>query len=163
MEVSAQHIDDQIEVTVTITNADAGHHVPTDYPGRHMILVVTAVDGEEKELVQLDGPVVPSWGGAEAGLPGKAFAKILREVATGESPVVSYWNQTLIESDNRIPALGSDTSTYKFGRFPSSGKVTIGVRLFLRRAFQDVMDAKGWTTPDMLMEEAEVKITIVDG
>jgi hypothetical protein len=163
MEVSVQQVDDLISVIVTITNSDAGHHVPTDYPGRHMILVVSVEDEDGKSMPQVSGSTVPSWGGEEAGLPGKAFAKLLRNVATGESPVVSYWNQTLIESDNRIPAMSSDSTLYKFGLGSTSGEITISAKLFLRRNFQAVMDAKGWTTPDMLMEDVEVKITIQDG
>jgi hypothetical protein len=53
---------------------------------------------------------VPDWGGEQAGFPGK----VLKDVASGESPVVSYWKQTLILSDNRIPAFASDTSVYIF-------------------------------------------------
>jgi hypothetical protein len=160
MDVSAQQDSDQIEVTVTITNTEAGHHVPTDYPGRNMILIISAVDEQGNVLAQENGPVVASWGGAEAGMPGKAFAKILRDVATGESPVVNYWNQTLIESDNRIPALDSDTSSYRFRLSPKSSEVTIEAVLFLRRAFQDVMNAKGWTVPDMIMEEARIDFVV---
>jgi len=77
-------------------------HVPTDFPGRHTILAVTATDEQRQTLVQLSGPTVPDWGGTQAGLPGKAFAKVLRDVETGESLVVSYWKQALIVSDNRI-------------------------------------------------------------
>jgi hypothetical protein len=162
MNVSAQQVGDQIEVTVTITNTDAGHHVPTDYPGRHMILVVSAIDEKRNLLTQVSGSVVASWGGSQAGMTGKAFAKVLRDMATGESPVVSYWNQTLIESDNRIPAIGSDTSIYSFVLSPTTREITIAAELFLRRAFQDVMDAKGWIVPDMLMEEEQIKIIIED-
>ena len=50
---------------------------------------------------------MPDWGGAQAGLPGIAFAQVLRDVITGESPVVSYWKQALMESENRIRALES--------------------------------------------------------
>ena len=163
MEISAQQIDNQIEVAVTITNTDAGHHVPTDYPGRHMILVVSATDEKKNLLTQLSGSVVASWGGAQTGMPGKTFAKVLRDMATGEAPVVSYWNQTLIDSDNRIPAMRSDTSIYSFVLLPTTIEVTIDVELFLRRAFQDVMDAKGWIMPDMLMEKEQIKIIIEEG
>lgn len=113
--VSGQWALDSIAVTVTITNTDAVHHVPTDNPGRHMILVVTTVDAQGRTLPLHSGPTVPNWGGAQAGMPGKAFAKVLRDIRTGEAPVVSYWRQTLITSDNRIPAMDGDRSTYIFG------------------------------------------------
>lgn len=99
---------------------------------------------------------MPDWGGAQAGLPGMAFAKVLRDVQSGQSPVVSYWKQALIVSDNRIPALGSDTSVYSFAAPAGTGSISITVDLWFRRSFQAVMDAKGWNEPDILMEEAQM-------
>jgi hypothetical protein len=153
MAVDAHQVGPLLHITVAITNTDAGHHVPTDYPGRHMILTVSARDGQGHPLDQETCPLVPEWGGAQAGLPGKAFAKVLCDVETGEAPVVSYWKQALIESDNRIPAMASDVSTYDFVA-PAAGQVTVTVELRFRRAFQAVMDARGWETPDVVMERA---------
>jgi hypothetical protein len=155
MTVSARPVVGRIQVTVTITNTGAGHHVPTDHPGRHMILVVTATDGQGRPMAQYSGPTVPEWAGAQAGLPGKAFAKVLRDVQSGESPVVSYWKQTLIVSDNRIPALQDDTSIYTFAPAPTR-TITVTAELHFRRAFQDLLDVKGWDVPDILMENAHV-------
>jgi hypothetical protein len=161
--VEARQAADLIGVTVTITNTQAGHHVPTDFPGRHMILAVTAMDGQGRALPLQDGPVVPDWGGAQAGRPGKAFAKVLRDVESGESPVVSYWKQALIVSDNRIPALESDTSVYTFAA-PRSGEViTVTAELRFRRAFQDVMSIKGWDTPDIVMEREITTLVVTPG
>jgi hypothetical protein len=156
--LSAHQVANQVEVTVTITNAHAGHHAPTDFPGRHMILVVTATNEQEQTLLLHSGPTVPQWGGAQAGLPGRAFAKVLRDVQSGESPVVSYWKQALIVSDNRIPALESDTSLYTFAAPVGGGPLTISAQLRLRRAFQAVMDAKGWTDPDIVMEQEQIEL-----
>jgi len=160
MTVSAQQIMGHLRVTVTITNTDAGHHVPTDFPGRHMILAVTATGGQGQALSLQGGPTVPDWGGAQAGQPGTAFAKVLRDVESGESPVVSYWKQALIVEDNRIPAMGSDTSVYTFAAPVAGGPVTVTVELRFRRAFQEVMDAKGWDTPDIVMEEAQAMLSV---
>jgi hypothetical protein len=160
MTVSAHQVAGRLEVAVTITNTGAGHHVPTDHPGRHLILTVRAEDADGHTLSQVSGPVVPDWGGGQAGLPGVAFAKVLGDLFTGQSPVVSYWAQTLIVSDNRIPALGQDTSRYAFTSPGGSGPVTIRVELRFRRLFQDLMDAKGWHTPDILMEHAETTLSL---
>jgi hypothetical protein len=162
--LAARQVASRIEVTVTITNAHAGHHVPTDFPGRHMVLVVTATTGGQGgtlppqggTLSLQDGPTVPAWGGAQAGLPGVAFAKVLRDVESGASPVVSYWRQALIVSDNRIPALESDISFYTFVAPVNGAPVTVRAELRLRRAFQDVMDAKGWSAPDVIMEAVNI-------
>jgi hypothetical protein len=34
------------------------------------------------------------------------------------------------------------------------------VRLLFRRNFQQEMDARGWNVPDILMEEAQVNLTV---
>ena len=160
MTVSARQVGPSVEVDVAITNTQAGHHVPTDFPGRHMILTVEARDGEGGALTQESGPVVPAWGGAQAGLPGKAFAKMLRDAVSGEAPVVSYWKQTLIESDNRIAAMESDVSAYGFAPPAGGASVTVTTELRFRRAFQDVMDERGWDTPDIVMEERELVLAM---
>lgn len=73
---------------------------------------------------------------------------------------MSYWKQTLIESDNRIPARESDFTVYTFA-MPESGQLaTIKAELRFRRAFQDVMDSRGWVTPDVIMAEAQAVFAV---
>ena len=157
MTVTTRLVYEAILVDVAITNTKAGHHVPTDHPGRHLILVVEALDGDSgAPLTQLSGPQVPSWGGEQAGLPGQAYAKVLQEIASGDFPVVSYWNPTRILGDNRIPALGSANSQYTFGAPQFGEAYTITARLALRRTFQAEMDRRGWNEPDIPMEEVTV-------
>lgn len=150
---------DIVTAVVRVTNTNAGHHVPTDNPLRNMILLVEARDSQGQSLTLVDGPTIPDWGGVGdpetghyAGLPGVLYAKILADFYTGETPTFAYWRQTRLVSDNRIAALESDISTYRF-RLPSDGAVTIEARLFFRRAFIELMDVKGWDTPDILMEQ----------
>ena len=152
MEVRAEQAWDLLQVTVAITNTETGHHVPTDFPGRHMILTVSVRDAQGAPLALWEGPTVPQWGGEEAGLPGKAFAKVLRDAATGESPVMHYWKQVLIESDNRIAAFACDRSHYAFRLPPDAGLVQVEAELRYRRNLQDIMDAQGWDSPDITME-----------
>jgi hypothetical protein len=159
MTLSAR-VENGIVVTVTITNTGAGHHVPTDFPGRHLILVVNATDDVGGALAQVTGPTVPGWGGAESGSSGTAFAKVLVDIASGASPVVSYWKQALIARDNRIPALGSDTSVYTFSTPPGGGNVQIRARIIFRRVFQSLADQKGWTVPDIQMEDETLVISV---
>jgi len=152
--------DGFVEATVAITNTKAGHHVPTDYPGRQMILVVTATDEGGAKLPLAGGPTLPIWSGDQAGLPGIAYGKVLRDVETGEFPVINYWKQTLIESDNRIPALATDQSVYRFAS--GAGSVTVSAVVFFRRLYQDIAEAKAWEMPDIPMEEAEGTVFIKD-
>ena len=159
MTVTAELVVDRVQVTVTITNTGAGHHVPTDFPGRHMILVVSAADGQGQPLPLQSGSTVPDWGGDLAGQPGKAFAKVLRDLNSGEEPTVAYWNPTIVVSDNRIPAFGADTSVYEFAA-PPTGTVNVEATLIFRRAFWELMQAKRWDTPDVVMEQEMESIVI---
>ena len=163
MDVDATPNESNIQVRVTITNTEAGHHVPTDFPGRHLILFVQGQDAQGNPLIQRDGPTVPKWGGAQAGKAGKVFAKVLRDVQTGEFPVVSYWKQVLVHSDNRIPAMGSDVSRYTFAVPESGGEMNISVELRFRRTFQLLMDAKGWNVADIIMEQVEMSVPRQNG
>jgi len=164
MSVSSRRDGNRVIIEVNILNNRTGHHVPSDSPLRQLILLVQAAGPGGEPLVQVDSPMLPDWAGigdpAEgyyAGLPGKAYARILEEIWTGISPTGAYWNPTRVVSDNRIPAFGSDTSTYIF-EAPAVGSITVDISLFFRRAFIQLMEWKGWDVPDILMEEARIEI-----
>jgi hypothetical protein len=164
MTATARLEGDSVVVNVEIINDKTGHHVPTDSPLRQMILLVRAIDEQGQALTLRAGPTVPEWGGAGhpaqgyyAGLPGKGFAKILMELWTEISPSGAYWNPTRIVSDNRIAAFESDTSTYTFSA-PLDGKVNVKCTLLFRRAFQELMDQKGWETRDVIMEQVMIGV-----
>jgi hypothetical protein len=103
---------------------------------------------------------VPPWGGEQAGLPGKLYAKILRDTVSGEFPVVSYWKPTTILSDNRIPALGIDQSLFVFASPTAGEQVTISAEVYFRRMFSTEAERRGWDSSDILMEATNVDITI---
>ncbi len=158
LQIDGAQVDGQLLVTVSVTNSGAGHHIPTDNPLRNMILLVSATAATSETLALIDGPTIPAWGGVGnpadgyyAGLPGVLYAKILADFYTGEMPTPAYWRQTRLVSDNRIPALVTDTTVYNFALPASNAAVTVEARLYLRRAFIDLMALKGWNTPDILM------------
>jgi hypothetical protein len=155
--VAARQNLGRLAVTVTLTNTGAGHHVPTDHPGRHMILTVHAQNGGQA-LPLADGPRVPDWGGGQAGVPGKAYARVLQDLASGEAPVVSYWRPTIIASDNRIPALRDDVSTYEFTLPEEGGTFTVTVEVWFRRVYADLMEEKSWEVGDILMLEGQATV-----
>jgi len=166
MDASAQQEGDTVVVQVSISNDGTGHHVPTDSPLRHLILLVQATDLAGRPLALLEGPTVPDWGGVGdagegyyAGLPGKGYAKVLEELWTEISPSGAYWNPTRIVSDNRIAALATDTSAYTFAA-PQEGTAVIGIKLIFRRAFIELMDRKGWDVPDIVMAELQPTVPI---
>jgi len=166
MTLSARQVADNLRASVTITNTDAGHHVPTDFPARNMILLVRATDDQGRELVQVAGPTVPDWGGVGpdpddyAGWPGKGYAKVLRDVVSGEAPVASYWKQALIQSDNRLAAFEADTTTCDFLVPEGGGDIEVEARLIFRRAFKSLAEAKGWEVEDIVMETEVVAISL---
>ena len=169
MTTTASVEDNTLVVEVEITNDQTGHHVPSDFPGRHLILLVQAKDADGNALTQLDGPQVPEWGGIGdptagyyAGLPGKAFAMVLEEVWTEISPSAAYWNPTRVLSDSRLAAFATDASTYSFAT-RLEGEVTVEITLLYRRAFVELMDQKGWDVPDKIMEQQEVRVPVEGG
>ncbi|MFO7672026.1 MAG: carboxypeptidase-like regulatory domain-containing protein, partial [Bacteroidales bacterium] len=114
MVASASSRDGRIDLHVEITNDNTGHHIPTDSPLRHLILVVRTSDSQGDTLRRLSGPVLPDWCGQGdkdegyfAGLPGEVYARILREHWTEKEPTAAYWMQTMEVSDSRIKAFGT--------------------------------------------------------
>ncbi len=144
---------DQITVHVEVTNARAGHHIPTDSPLRQIFVVVAAADAQGKALALQTGPTLPEWAGDLKGLPGVYFAKILQELWTEVTPTSAYWMPTRVVEDTRLPALATNASTYVF-TLPDEAKddvVKIEAKLIFRRAYYKLMQQKGWNFPDILM------------
>jgi nitrate/TMAO reductase-like tetraheme cytochrome c subunit len=172
MTASGRREGDTLAVEVTLLNDRTGHDIPTDSPLREMILWVDARDENGQALTLRDGPVLPDWTGAGAagtraggdpaqgdyaGLPGKAYAKVLSELWTELSPSGAYWNQTQVLSDNRLKALAQDTTRYVFTA-PAQGQASISVSLLYRRAPKQLMEWKKWNTPDIEMEHAVIAV-----
>jgi hypothetical protein len=157
MESSAQRIGDQIQVQVSIINDNTGHHIPSDSPIRSMILVIEATDSNGQRLELLEGPVNPDFSGDYGGLPGRTFAKVLRDDWTGQAPTAAFWRPVTIIQDNRIAAMETDSSAYTFDA-PQSGDATIQVRLIFRRAFYELMQQKGWDDPDLIMKDTTLTV-----
>ncbi len=162
MEASAKNQNGKVTVHVTLINDKTGHHIPTDSPLRHMILLVEARDSRGKALKQLAGPKLPDWCGVGdvnkgqySGLPGKAYAKLLKEKWTEIFPSGAYWNHTELVSDNRLAAFATDTSTYKFD-MPKKDDAVISVKLLYRRAFIKLMEQKRWDVPDIVMARKQL-------
>jgi hypothetical protein len=158
MTVQANQSGPWLAVTVILTNTGAGHHVPTDHPGRHLILTVEARDEAGNLLHQIAGGEVPAFGGDLAGRPGTAYAKVLREIDTGYVPSVSYWKPSAIVADNRLAAMAVDQSRFFFAPPDSAGDVLVTVQLIFRRLYQEIALAKDWTAADVLMEAATVDL-----
>ncbi len=165
MNVDARREDDKIIVEVELVNDKTGHHVPTDSPLRHLILLVQVTDENGEKLELIEGNTIPEWGGIGnyeegyyANAPGTAYAKVLQELWTEISPSGAYWNPTRILSDNRIQAMESDQTSYTFKTSKASETFEVSVQLLFRRAYIDLMDQKDWDVPDILMEEERIEL-----
>lgn len=157
MQTTAVRVDDQIEVNVSITNDQTGHHIPTDVPIRSMILIVEVTDEDGNILEQTEGSINPDYSGDLGGLPGKTFAKVLQDEWTGEMPTAAFWRPVTIVEDSRIPALETDTTSYQF-KASGDKEITVNARLIFRRAFYELAQQKGWNDPDILMEEETIQL-----
>ena len=83
---------------------------------------------------------------------------MLQDEWTGETPTAAYWRPVKIVADTRIPAFGTDRSQYTFDLPAGADGATVDARLIFRRAFQKLMEQKGWTDEDVLMEQAQVEV-----
>jgi nitrate/TMAO reductase-like tetraheme cytochrome c subunit len=156
----------EIRVKAAVVNTRAGHKLPTDSPLRHLILVVEARDDNNRLLTQLEGPIIPDWGGNGnqpedyAGRPGMIYGNILKDKDTNIVPAVAYWNPTMPAwegSDTRLRPNEYVTSQYSFIA-PSRGAVTITARLIYRYAFIEIMRQKGLRLDDILVNWAEANV-----
>lgn len=164
LETTASIEGGELTVSVKATNATAGHHMPTGSPLRHLILLVSAETSDGQVLAQAAGSRVPTWGGVGdpnkgyyAGLPGKIFAKVLKELWTHKVPTAAYWNRTEIVSDNRLAALASDISEYTF-EATGIDSATVTAQLVYRRAYIELKGWKKWTRPDLPMAEKTTSV-----
>lgn len=157
MTVITQRKGDQLIVDVSVTNTEGGHHIPTGSPLRQIFLVVRASDEKGRTLVLQNGPKLPDWSGNLKDLPGVYFAKILEQLWTGITPTGAYWTPTRLVEDNRLPARSTNTSHYVFGS-QDSGDINVEAQLIFRRAYYELMQQKGWETPDIMMESISVSV-----
>jgi len=151
------HSGDQLQVEVKVTNDQTGHDVPTDSPNRQMILVVEVLDAAGKPIMLSQGPVNPQLAGNYANKPGKTFSKVLKDDWSGEFPTAAYWRPVTLVEDTRLAALATDTTRYSF-ELPTGQAANVHVRLLYRRSFQKLMEQKGFTDPDILMEEEIIPV-----
>ncbi|TVQ42578.1 MAG: hypothetical protein EA370_00185 [Wenzhouxiangella sp.] len=156
--IEASEVNGELAVEARVTNAGAGHHFPTGISIRNALLVIEAeVNGQT--LVQTAGEVIPFYGSAAAGdsaedlagRPGRGFARILEGRINGQGPTVRpvlFIDAESVWADTTIPSGQTDVSSYRFSldNLPIGETVNVSARLLYRRAFQDLVATKGWTT-----------------
>lgn len=146
-----------LAVQVSLTNDRAGHAVPTDAPMRSVMLVVEATDAAGKPIALQAGSTLPDWTGDYAGRAGKAFARVLRDNWSGETPATAFWRPVTEVADTRLFPFVTDTTTYQFD-LSAGATGTVKAKLVYRRAFQKLAQQKGWNDPDLIMAEATIAV-----
>jgi hypothetical protein len=154
---SASATGGKLTVDVSLVNDQTGHHVPTDAPTRQMLLVVEAVNSKGQRLKLVQGPIQPEYSGNYAGWPGKSYAKVLRDEWTGEAPSAAWWRPVTIKEDTRLAAFEKDLSQYVFD-LPAGEQAEVRVRVWFRRTFERIAAEKGWSDPDILMQETILQV-----
>ena len=170
LNVVADVNDGKVVVVVTVTNTKAGHKFPTDSPLRSLILVVVAKDAHGKPLVQVAGNNIPQLKipdsviggdpdvGYFSGAPGTVFSMTLQDKETGVFPTTSYWNPVNVLSDTRLAPESPDSSIYIF-EIPNGEKgIDILSKLIYRYAPIELMEQKGWSRPDIIVAQTEIRI-----
>ncbi len=149
--LDVQQTQTGLNARVIVTNAAAGHRLPTGVTIRNMVLYVRAWRlADNTPLVSTGTQVIDVLGGVGspaqgyyAGLPGKLWAKVTAD-ANGAHPV-PFTEATSVFFDNRLAPLASDTTTYSFQLPSGGGSYAVQARLLYRRAFRSLIDTKGWT------------------
>jgi hypothetical protein len=164
LDVTAERAADKLRVDIRVTNANAGHHIPTDYPARNVLLVVGATDATGFNLRHVGSQIIPLWGGVGpdpdgfAGRPGKGYAKVLEDLWTGVSPTSAFWQPTVLRADTRIPAQSTDVTHYEFEVPRGTGDIVVDAKLIYRRAFKELLVQKRWAVPDVVMATSRIAL-----
>lgn len=157
MTATAQLRGGQVVVDVTLVNDNAGHAVPTDSVLHHLLLVVTAKDAQGKPLALRSGATLPAWAGNYETQPGRAFAKIIKDKNSGETPTAAFWREAAVVADTRLQPFAPAQSRYTFAA-PAATNATVQVKLIYRRAFQQLMEQKGWSDPDIMLHQTQLTV-----
>jgi hypothetical protein len=155
--LTASRAGSRIDVEVRVRNVGAGHRLPTGSPLRHVLLLVEAKDDRGQTLELIRGTRLPKWAGDLAGLAGSAYAKILMDRASRESPTAAFWRPTSIVADTRLAPGATDIMPYSFV-LRDQRPVNVKARLIYRRAFQALARVKGWKAEDIIMALASVRL-----
>ncbi|MSQ97228.1 MAG: hypothetical protein EXR98_22115 [Gemmataceae bacterium] len=134
-------------VDVEVLAERVGHRVPTGFPDRQLILVVTATDAKGARVNLLDGARLPKSVGKWSGFAGTLYAKQMTGEA-GRTPI-PFWLHVEKVVDSRLHPERPARSVFVFA--DAAQRVT--VQLWYRRFWQEVADSRGWTDNDLLVHE----------
>ncbi|HSQ83114.1 MAG TPA: hypothetical protein VLM43_00195, partial [Desulfobacterales bacterium] len=133
-----------------------GHWVPTGETMRSVMLLIDAVDSNDKPLKMLKGKTLPDWtgkgkvdAGNYAGLPGAVFARVLQDDIGNLN--VPFWRATSVASDTRIRPKTTVTLSYEFALKDPEDEPTVEAKLIYRPVMRPLAKSKKWTVDDILI------------
>jgi hypothetical protein len=151
MEVDCEPRNGGVHVAITLRAEHVGHRVPTGFIDRHLLMVVDAYDRAGAVVPLIDGPRLPAVAGKWAGAAGYLYGKLLQD-DTGKAPL-PFWLPGSTMTDSRLSPATPDRRAFLFG----APAARVEVRLWYRRFWQQVADARGWTDNDVLVHQRAVK------
>jgi hypothetical protein len=142
-----------VRVEVEVKADEVGHHVPTGFIDRNLLLVVRAADAGGKAVTLRDGPALPAAAGkALAGRPGWLYARLLRDTE-GRGPL-PFWKPGGEVLDTRLQPGRPDRRSFTFA--PEARRVR--VCLVYRRFWQDVAERKSWPANEVAVIERDLAV-----
>jgi len=146
IDVNANGADTQVTVEVRADNV--GHRVPTGFIDRNLVLEVEAFTSDDRRLELINGSRLPASAGKRlAGQPGWLYAKQLHS-PEGKSPI-PFWLPHGDMTDTRLVPGHPDRRIFTF----PSGVKRARARLWYRRFWQDLADARGWMDNEVVVKE----------
>jgi hypothetical protein len=135
-----------LEAIIEVRADQVGHRLPTGFVDRNLLLVVEPVGKDNQRVDIAEGPRLPAQAGKEwAGLPGKLYAKLLRDFV-GHVPV-PFWRARPEVEDSRLYPGKPDRLVFRFS--PEAERLRI--RLLYRRFWPDITQTKGWPDDSIML------------
>ena len=147
MKVQAKVVPGGRQAEVEIVAQTVGHRVPTGFPDRQLILVVTATDGKGQRAELQDGARLPKSAGKWSGFAGALYAK--RLVGERERTPIPFWLHVVKIEDTRLSPEKPDRRSFVFAGTARQ----VNAQLWYRRFWQEVADTRGWMDNDVLVHE----------
>jgi hypothetical protein len=153
LSIEAVRLAEGVHARVEIRVEGAGHQVPTGFIDRHLVLVVTGY--QDQQRIDADtGPRLPAAVGPELnGQAGKLFARLLKGF-DGHSPA-PFWRAADDPVDTRLKADSVDLSRYSFPKEVNQ----VHVRLIYRRFWAVTAKRHAWPDDDLVVAEQTVSVS----
>jgi hypothetical protein len=142
------------EVQVEVSAVDVGHHVPTGFIDRHLILVVEGQAADGTSIAVQSGPRLSAAVGdaTVVGAAGALFAKQIADEA-GNQPV-PFWQFHRVAADTRLRP--GEPQHFRWS-FPKQTSVVV-VRLTYRRFWKIDADRKRWPDNELVIFEERLAV-----